>query len=91
MRNTATKQNDWGALVDMKQVDEQARQLVKETKFVDLVQSEKFKNGDTAERQALYETAAQALAPKNKDWGEEVAEQAKNVKKEPDKQKEKNL
>ena len=91
MRNTATKQNDWGALVDMKQVDEQARQLVKETKFVDLVQSEKFKNGDTAERQALYETAALALAPKNKDWGEEVAEQAKIVKKESDKQKEKNL
>ena len=77
MRNTATKQNDWGALVDMKQVDEQARQLVQEKTFADLIKSDKFKNGDTAERQSLYETAEKLLAPKDDQWQDDMAELAK--------------
>ena len=77
MRNTATKKNDWGALVDMKQVDEQARQLVQEKTFADLIKSDKFKNGDTAERQSLYGTAEKLLAPKDDQWQEDMAELVK--------------
>ena len=67
MRNSAAVKNDWGALIDMKKVNDQAKLLVQDTGFVDLVKSEAFRKGDPAERQSLYETAAKAIAPK-KDW-----------------------
>ena len=70
MRNSASAKNDWGALVDMKQVDEMAKKLVQETSFVDYVKSEGFKLGD---RKDLYEKAEKALAPKN-DWIAEMNE-----------------
>jgi len=76
MRNMAPAKNDWGALVDMKKVDEQAKQLVHETRFVDLVKSEAFRKGSAAERQTLFETAEKALAPKE-DWSEYLAEEEK--------------
>jgi hypothetical protein len=91
MRNLAPVKNDWGALVDMKKVNDQAIQLVQNTRFLDLVNSDVFKKGTTAERQSLFETAAKALAPQD-DWQEKVAAQHNEEimnKKDPVKEKQK--
>ena len=75
MRNLAPVKNDWGALVDMKKVDEHARQLVQETSFVDYVKADAFKQGNRAE---LFAAAEKALAPK-RDWTQEIQERTEIV------------